>query len=167
VNLILKILKYNDNKSHQEPNTSEADESLITQRILQSHMSSQIRPTGVTILAILEIISGAIAIGIGISFSALWGSMGMGMMGDAGGGAIISIIGGITVVLGVISFVMAWGLLKGKPWAWTITLILTIISLIFDLPLMNIIGLIIDIVILYYLFRPHVKAYFGKSAQIL
>lgn len=95
------------------------------------------------------------------------GVMGMGMMGDAGGGAIISIIGGITVVLGVISFVMAWGLLKGKPWAWTITLILTIISLIFDLPSMNIIGLIIDIVILYYLFRPHVKAYFGKSAQIL
>ena len=130
-------------------------------------MSLKVRPTGVTILAILEIISGAIAIGIGIFFSALWGSMGMGMMMDFGGSAIMGIISSIIVALGAISFLMAWGLLKGKPWAWTITLILTIISLIFDLPSMNIIGLIIDIVILYYLFRPHVQAYFGKSAQVL
>jgi len=124
-------------------------------------------PTGVTILAILEIISGVIAIGIGIFFSALWGSTGMGMMMDFGGSAIMGLISSIIVALGAISFLMAWGLLKGKPWAWTITLILTIISLIFDLPSMNIIGLIIDVVILYYLFRPHVKAYFGKSAQVL
>jgi len=130
-------------------------------------VSLKVRPTGVTILAILEIISGAIAIGIGIFFSALWGSMGMGMMMDFGGSAIMGIISSIIVALGAISFLMAWGLLKGKPWAWTITLILTIISLIFDLPSMNIIGLIIDIVILYYLFRPHVQAYFGKSAQVL
>jgi len=130
-------------------------------------VSLKVRPTGVTILAILEIISGAIAIGIGIFFSALWGSMGMGMMMDFGGSAIMGLISSIIVALGAISFLMAWGLLKGKPWAWTITLILTIISLIFDLPSMNIIGLIIDIVILYYLFRPHVQAYFGKSAQVL
>ncbi len=79
----------------------------------------------------------------------------------------MGMIGGFTVILGVISFVMAWGLLKGKSWVWTITLILTIISLIFDLPSMNIIGLIIDVIILYYLFRPHVKAYFGKGQQQL
>ncbi|QLH04204.1 hypothetical protein C5F49_01920 [Nitrosopumilus oxyclinae] len=124
-------------------------------------MSTAVRPTGVTILAILEIISGALAIGFGISLSVLWGVSGMGMM-DIGAGAMAA-IGGIMVALGAISFVMAWGLLKGKPWAWTITLILTIISLIFDLPSFNIIGLIIDVVILYYLFRPHVKAYFGKN----
>ena len=110
-------------------------------------MSAQVRPTGVTILAILEIVSGI-------------------MMGNEGV-AVLGAISGITVVLGAMSFFMAWGLLKGKSWAWTITLILTIISLIFDLPSMNVIGIIIDIVILYYLFRPHVKAYFGKSAQVL
>ncbi|MDH5462756.1 MAG: hypothetical protein OEY17_07355 [Nitrosopumilus sp.] len=130
-------------------------------------MSSQVRPTGVTILAVLEIVSGVIAIGIGIFFSALWGSMGMGMMADFGGSAVMGLISGIIVALGAVSFLMAWGLLKGRPWAWTVTLILTVISLIVDLPSMNIIGLVIDIVILYYLFRPHVKAYFGKSAQVL
>ena len=129
-------------------------------------MSTQVRPTGVTILAILEIISGIIAIAFALFFGAMMGSMGSSMFGN-GGAAIIGVIGGIVVVLGLISFVMAWGLLKGKSWAWTITLILTIISLIFDLPSMNIIGIIIDVIILYYLYRPHVKAYFGKSAQVL
>ena len=131
-------------------------------------MSTQVRPTGVTILAILEIVSGIIAIVFGALFGALMGALGMGidMMGKESG-VIFGVIGVVTVSLGVISFVMAWGLLKGKSWAWTITLILTVISLIFDLPSMNVIGLIIDIVILYYLFRPHVKAYFGKGAQVL
>ena len=127
-------------------------------------MPSQLRPVGVTILAVLEIISGAIAIGIGIFFSTIWGSVGMEMM-DFGSNAVMGAISGIIVILGIVSFVMAWGLLKGKPWAWTITLILTIISLIFDLPSFNIIGIIIDVVILYYLFRPHVKSYFGKLEQ--
>jgi len=129
-------------------------------------MSTAVRPTGVTILAVLEIISGAIAITFGIFFGAMMGSAGMGMMGRDYG-AVMGLISSVVVALGAVSFVMAWGLLKGKPWAWTVTLILTIISLIFDLPSVNIIGLIIDVVILYYLFRPHVKAYFGKSAQVL
>ena len=133
-------------------------------------MSAQVRPMGVIILAILEIVSGIIAIAFGVLFGALMGGLGMGvgtnMMGSEFAG-LFDVIGGITIALGVISFVMAWGLLKGKSWAWTITLILTIISLIFDLPSMNVIGIILDIVILYYLFRPHVKAYFGKGAHVL
>ena len=143
-------------------------EQLITQDIVKISMSAQVRPTGVTIIAALEIISGIIAIAFGAFFGALMGAMGMGidMMGKESG-VIFGAIGVITVSLGVLSFVMAWGLLKGKSWAWTITLILTIISLIFDLPSMNVIGLIIDIVILYYLFRPHVKIFFGKGRQVL
>jgi hypothetical protein len=129
-------------------------------------MSVKVRPTGVTILAILEIISGSIAIGFGIFFSTLWDSVGIGMM-DFDGSAAMGTMSAIIIALGVVSFVMAWGLLKGKSWAWTITLILTIISLIIDLPSMNFIGLIIHFVILYYLFRPHVKAFFGKSEQVL
>ena len=62
---------------------------------------------------------------------------------------------------------MAWGLLNAKSWAWTLTLILTIIFLILDLIELNVIGLIIGGVILYYLYRPHVKSYFGKEEQVL
>ena len=51
-------------------------------------------------------------------------------------GAIIGAISGVVAALGIASFVMARGLLKGKSWAWTITLILTIISLAFDAQLL-------------------------------
>ena len=128
-------------------------------------MSTQIRPTGVTIIAVLEIISGIVAIAFGVSVG-LMGSMGsMGSM--SGLGVIIGALGWVVVVIGIVSFILAYGLLKGKSWAWNATLIFTIISLVFDLLSMNVIGLIIDIVILYYLFRPHVKAFFGKSEQVL
>ncbi len=127
-------------------------------------MSAKVRPTGVTILAILEIVSGVIAIGFGVVFNAMLGTVGIGMM-ELGSVVLLTITGGL-MALGAVSFLLAWGLLKGKSWAWTITLIITIISLVFDLVGMNIIGLIIEFVILYYLFRPHVKAYFGKSDQV-
>ncbi len=129
-------------------------------------MSTQVRPTGVTILAVLEIISGIISVVAGAVLGTVVGMMGMGMTGNEYG-ALMGILGGFVMALGIISFVMAWGLLKGKSWAWTITLVLTIISLITNLPSLNIIGLIINGVILYYLFRPHVKAYFGKGSQTL
>ncbi len=124
-------------------------------------MSTKIRPTGVTILVILEIISGIIVIGIGIFFATyaaiIWIDL----------SAFLGVLSGVIIILGVASFVLAWGLLKGKSWAWSITRILTVISLVFDILSQNIIGLIIDVVILYYLYRPLVKAYFGKSEQQL
>ncbi len=124
-------------------------------------MLSSVRPTGVTILAILEIISGIIAIAAGLLIATISSMIGIEF------GAIGGVISGMVIAIGVASFVMAWGLLQGKSWAWTTTLVLTIISLIFDLAGANLVGLIIDIVILYYLFRPNVKAYFGKSEQML
>ena len=122
------------------------------------------RPVGVTILAALEVISGLILLASGALFATLAGMFGMAdYLGSMFGGAVSAILIG----LGVASFVMAFGLLKGKPWAWTITLVLTIINLAFEIISFNIIGLIISGIILYYLFRPHVKAYFGKSTQTL
>ena len=124
--------------------------------------SERTRPTGVTILAILEIISGIIAIAGGALLTTFAGIMGLDILGAFGG-----VVGGIVIALGIASFVMAYGLMKGKSWAWTITLILTIISLLFDGLSFNVIGIIIDVIILYYLTRPHVKVYFGKANQPL
>ncbi|MFL6367348.1 MAG: hypothetical protein ACJ72T_02215 [Nitrososphaeraceae archaeon] len=91
------------------------------------------------------------------------------------------------MVIGIGYLVMFYGLLKGKGWAWTITIILIIIGIaiqivstsvgsVFTSSLQNtnnvisgivgsIISIAINIVILYYLYRPHVKAYFGKAQQ--
>ncbi len=85
-----------------------------------------------------------------------------------GGGFLV--IGGILIAIGVFSFVVAYGLLKGKSWAWILTVVLSIISIVVAVisivttgSIPNIISIIISGIILYYLYRPHVKAYFGKG----
>ena len=89
-----------------------------------------------------------------------------------------ALLGGIGIAIGVgllaisiVSFIVAYGLLKGRGWAWTIAIILSIISIVWNAITIatagNVIGgivsIIISVVILYYLYRPHVKAYFGKG----
>jgi len=124
--------------------------------MLLSVSDQKVRPTGVTILAILEIISGIAYFGAGSMFATMSGMMGIDVAAYSG-----AISGGM-IALGIASFVMAWGLLKGKSWAWTVTLILTLIGLASNAVSFNVIGIIINAIVLYYLYRPHVKAYFGK-----
>jgi hypothetical protein len=87
-----------------------------------------------------------------------------------------SLLGGIGIAFGIgllaisiASFVVAYGLLEGLGWAWTVTVILSITSIVFNVisiatgNIVAIISIIISGIILYYLYRPHVKAYFGKE----
>ena len=121
---------------------------------------ARIRPTGVTIIAALEILGGIVLLVFGllaVSLSAYYMRGMFGMLADLG-----SAFGGIFIVLGLISFVMAYGLLMGRGWAWTITLVLEILSALvnlFSFPV-GFVGLVIDIVVIYYLTRPYVKAFF-------
>ena len=82
-------------------------------------------------------------------------------------------VAGGMVALGIANIATGIGLLKGKQWAWKIAVALAVISLATDAITVvvkanpsslggSVIGGIIDAVILYYLYRPHVKAYFGK-----
>jgi hypothetical protein len=80
--------------------------------------------------------------------------------------------GAVLVAIAIVSFVVAYGLLKGKRWAWTVAIILSIISIVWNAITLvtaanygGIISIIISGIILYYLYRPHVKAYFGKAAR--
>jgi hypothetical protein len=93
--------------------------------------------------------------------------------------ALQSFLGGLGIAFGIVlvaiaivSFVVAYGLLKGKRWAWTVSIILSIISIVWNVITLvtaanygGIIGIIISAIILYYLYRPHVKAYFGKGVS--
>jgi uncharacterized membrane protein (DUF2068 family) len=72
------------------------------------------------------------------------------------------------VTLGVAYLVMAYGLWRGKRWAWTITMILSLIGIavgavsIVSGNVAAIFTLIINGIVLYYLYRPQVKVFFGK-----
>jgi uncharacterized membrane protein (DUF2068 family) len=81
----------------------------------------------------------------------------------------IAVTSSIVIALGVASLIIAWGLLTGKGWAWIVTVIISIFSIIMSIIAIatgnfgSIISLIINGVILYYMYRPDVKAYFGRS----
>jgi hypothetical protein len=68
------------------------------------------------------------------------------------------------VLIGVIGLVVAWGLWRGRGWAWTLALIIFIIGIIMDLITLptGIVGVVIDAIVLYLLFRPDTRRFCGK-----
>ncbi len=186
-------------------------------------MAEQIkRPIGVTIIAILTIISGIILTFGGISllaFGAFFTSVPIDafiseqmqqqqqqqlqlqeqqldqqeLQSAAELQALAQFLGGVGVAIGAIVLavgigylIVSYGLLKGKGWAWIITVILTIIAIAVQIVsgitasmfnasfiddtnsfvtgiIAQIVGIAINGVILYYLYRPNVKAFFGKG----
>lgn len=180
--------------------------------------TSKSRPTGVTIIAILNIVVGIILLLGGIAFIAAGialSSLPPSAFEDGnlaaddsdiddfsgipppliGGGPVA--IGSVMIAIGIVSFIVAYGLLKGMGWAWTVTVVLSIISIVLSVittiatvqallwlglgiililppaapmdpsppppPFGGIASIIISGIIIYYLYRPHVKAYFGKA----
>jgi uncharacterized membrane-anchored protein len=152
----------------------------------------------VTIIAIFTIIGGILLLLSGVALAALGAFVSVNPVdttpytsssniGSQFIGIISAAVGGVLLVIGIGYLVMCYGLLKGKGWAWTITIILIIISIViqivstsvksvFTASLNNannttsviigsIIGITINIVVSYYLYRPHVRAYFGNAKQ--
>ncbi|MDQ3873685.1 MAG: hypothetical protein M3258_08770 [Thermoproteota archaeon] len=107
------------------------------------------RPFGVALIAILTAIGGLIFLVSGLVF-------------------LIVGIGFVLLALGIAFLVMAYGLWRGKGWAWTITLILSAIGIIVGIASLvvgnigAIFNVIIHAVVIYYLYRSNVKAFFGK-----
>ena len=113
------------------------------------------RPLGVTIIAILAVIGGI-------------GSLLSGFTVMAVGPFVGIVLGVILIIIGLAYFAVAYGLWKGLNWAWTITLIVSAIGIIVGIGLIivgnvgAIFHVIINGIVIYYLYRPNVKAYFGK-----
>jgi hypothetical protein len=101
-------------------------------------------------------------------------------------GSVGIAIGAIVLAVGIGYLIVSYGLLKGKGWAWIVTVILTIIAIAVQIVsgitasmfnasfiddtnsfvtgiIAQIVGIAINGVILYYLYRPNVKAFFGRS----
>jgi len=68
---------------------------------------------------------------------------------------------GFLVIVGLISLAVAYGFWTGSGWGWWLGIILAILQIVSIFSL-NVIGFIIGIIMVYYLTRPHVKAWFHK-----
>ncbi len=130
------------------------------------------RPLGVTILAVLASVSGVLSLLGGITLIALGPMMAPmiakhgtpGMMGAFSGFMVV--MGVIVLVVGILNLIVAWGYWTGQGWAWVLGAILGVIGVIMgtiQITSGGIIGLILNAIILYYLFQPHVKEYFGRT----
>ena len=127
------------------------------------------RPTGIGVLAILTLIVGVFTLLGGGFIAAVGGSSILVSYGYGAYSGLVTVFGVVLVLLGIVALVDGWGLWSGKGWAWTLAVVLSILSIIFSLLGLlsgagpNIVNLIIDVLILWYLWRPHVKAFFGKG----
>ncbi len=135
---------------------------------------TQHRPTGITILSILMIIGGIILLFNGITPLFLGSIVSVDISDYQINqlGLLIAIGGLVLIGLGIASFIVSWGLLKGKGWARTITLIISIIAIIFAIitlisseDLIHIIPVIIYGIIIYYLSTKKVKLFFSKVKE--
>jgi uncharacterized membrane protein (DUF2068 family) len=130
------------------------------------------RPFGVTLLATLEVILGVLVLLGGLTIVVE--------------GFILSdtfpyvrwfpfriiAIGIALLVFALIDFALAVGLWVGKRWAWiaglvcaTLGIMLGILSLFLRPGTGELIALVLDLVMLYYLMQPKVQAYFPKRLK--
>ena len=147
------------------------------------------RPTGVIVIAVLNIIGGIIMLIIGppLAFagtilpfvlqsipeqqqqSMTSGGVDLSQVSPSVVGAGILALGWILMGIGIFSFIIAYGLFKGKSSAWKLTVIVSILSIAVNavsIAIGNTIGIaniVINGTILYYLYTTNVRAYFVKS----
>jgi len=128
------------------------------------------RPVGITILAVLEVLIGIVGLLASlliIGFSALFATLPT--VGPLLG-AIGLVIGGVVLFFSIIWLATGVGFLHGRGWSWTLGMIFSILSLLGAVGALTIGlitggvgGLVLWGLMLYYLTRTHVKAFFGKG----
>ncbi|MDG6903291.1 MAG: hypothetical protein JRN56_01060 [Nitrososphaerota archaeon] len=128
------------------------------------------RPMGIAILAILEILGGLLILLLGLAVAAVSGTLfsALGLAIPAGIGVAA---GGVVVIFGLLGLLVGWGLWTGRGWARILAIILSGLGVLASLvglalgSIPSLVGLVIDGFILWYMFRPNVRAFFGRSAQ--
>lgn len=120
------------------------------------------RPGGITILAILYGVYGAVVLLIGLialfASSAIIGSSYRHILVPAIFAGFFGIVGVLFVLMGIILLIVTWGLWNLKEWAWLIAVVFSVLGLL-HFP----IGTIINIFVLWYLFKAEVKTAFKRS----
>ncbi|MFA6710737.1 MAG: hypothetical protein WCR83_05385 [Candidatus Methanomethylophilaceae archaeon] len=121
------------------------------------------RPILITILGALFLIAAVVYIALGIA-----GILDLYDISDMGADyntISTSAVGLTELAIGIIYLIIGYGFIMGWKIMWYLAVIFTALGVIVSIPLMivliGIVTLIIYALILYYLFRPGVKEFFG------
>jgi hypothetical protein len=135
------------------------------------------RPTGVTILAILALIGGILSLLGGFGLVALGASSTL-ATSSVISGTSATLFGLVAIVTGVLALAFAIGAFRGAGWAWVLGIVAEVLNLVSYVVQIgigatkgqvgneitsNIVGIVISAIILWYLNRQNVKAYFGRA----
>jgi len=115
------------------------------------------KPTGVILLAILQLIGALAALAVGAL--ALMAFLIIPIF------SFLAILALIPLFIGIIGLILFYGLFTMKGWAWFWTLIINLIGLILGLfgnlvDPMNLVSLALNAIIVIYLLMPATKAHF-------
>ena len=136
------------------------------------------RPLGITALAILDSVGATVFVFLGFSLlsdtqsyikmllnvDSSYASMGTDVLSLA-----VQLVAAFFIVIGVLVLLNAYGLWKGKSWAWWMSLafaLLGSLSSVFLLPT-GLVGLVVEATILCYLTRRQIRDYFRPVVESL
>jgi uncharacterized membrane protein (DUF2068 family) len=136
-------------------------------------MSTRERPTGVTFLAVLQ---GFLGILLFLGFIALTVvSFGLPELFPHMRLIIpvrLFVVAVVLLVLALVEFVLAYGLWSGMSWAWVASLAFALLGIVFAIfslflrpGIGEIISLLVNLLIVYYLMQPSIHSYFGKGSS--
>jgi hypothetical protein len=118
-------------------------------------------PRGILIITILTIISGLLLVMMSIyAFNLLLPLGGVYLMGPA-----------FLLILGVASLLTAYGLYMRKSWSWKLLLVLSgfgaagYLLNVVNGQFISIFGVVYNAIIIYYMYRPHVRKYYGIRSR--
>jgi hypothetical protein len=118
-------------------------------------------PRGILIISILTIISGLLLVMMSVyAFNLLLPLGGIYLMGPA-----------FLLILGIASLLTAYGLYMRKNWSWKLLLVLSgfgaagYLLNVVNGQFISIFGVLYNAIIIYYMYRPHVRKYYGIRSK--
>ena len=135
-------------------------------------LTTQGRPVGVTVLAALEAILGFLVLLGGLTIVIVGFILPLTFPHVRWFPTRTTAVGIALLVFALIDFALAIGLWVGKRWAWIAGLVCAVLGImlgVFSLFIRpgigEVIALVLDLVIIYYLMQPKVQAYFPKGLK--
>jgi len=148
-----------------------------------------LRPTGVVLIAVYHFLSALFLLLLAISLAvggtvlaALFGGSKFGPATGLGIGLMVGAVGGVFfLVFALVAAIAGWGMWSMREWGRILSIVLAVISLIFSLPGLLLMGLhlnlffgtyrlfriAISILIIWYLVQPQIKVLFQRGAPAL
>lgn len=138
------------------------------------------RPTGATVISVIDGIVGVLALLAGVLLIVGAGVLGS-VLGSAadpnapGLGAMFAglgiVFGIIVLLIGVLYLAIAYGVWKGRSWAWMLGVVVAVVATVFavlglagGITVSNILSVALPILVLYFFWQPEVKRWLGRPA---